>query len=82
MRGLRNRTSRPSTVRLASRGGTWHWPVMAASPNPAAGGAFIALGALGGAAIGVATGQTSAGLVVGLGLGVVLAIVIWLRTRG
>ena len=54
---------------------------MAGSRNPAAGGAFIALGALGGAAIGVATGQTSAGLLIGLGLGSVLAIVIWLRTR-
>ena len=81
MRELRNRASLPSTVRLASRGGTLHWPIMAASPNPAAGGAFIALGSMGGAAIGVATGQTTAGLLVGLGLGVVLAVVIWLRTR-
>ena len=56
---------------------------MAASPSPpAAGGAFIALGALGGAAIGFLFGEATPGLLIGLATGIALSVAIWLRGRG
>lgn len=50
----------------------------AASKAPLAGGFFIAIGMLGGAGVGVAAGEPSAGMVIGLGLGVAVAALIWL----
>lgn len=47
-----------------------------------AGGFFIAIGVILGAILGGAIfGQPSAGLLVGLGLGILIAVVIWLRGR-
>lgn len=43
-----------------------------------AGGIFIAIGMLAGAIVGVMINQPSAGMVVGLGLGIAVAVVIWL----
>lgn len=54
------------------------------SPSPSgsqAGGFIIAVAILAGAAIGALNGQPSAGVVAGLGLGVLAAVVIWLRDR-
>lgn len=49
-----------------------------------AGGIFIALGLLGGAIAGVALDEASAGMVIGLGAGTVIAVIVWLvdRKRG
>lgn len=49
--------------------------------NPTGAGAFIALLILGGAIGGGLLGQPSIGLLTGLALGVLLALVIWLRER-
>lgn len=49
--------------------------------KPLAGGGPLALLTLGGAIAGVALGQTSAGLVIGFGLGVVFALAVYLRDR-
>ncbi len=46
--------------------------------NKAAGGIFIAIGMLGGAIVGVIVDQPSAGMVIGLGLGIAAAVVTWL----
>ncbi len=43
-----------------------------------AGGIFIAVGMLGGAIVGVIVDQPSAGMVIGLGLGVAAAALTWL----
>lgn len=43
-----------------------------------AGGIFIAIGMLGGAIVGVIVDQPSAGMVIGLGLGVAAATVTWM----
>ena len=52
-----------------------------ASSSPPAGGALIALGALGGAAIGFFLGQATPGFLIGLALGVVASLLIWYRGR-
>lgn len=46
-------------------------------PAPRAAGAFIALGLIGGALIGVALHQPSLGLVLGFAAGVIVALVQW-----
>jgi hypothetical protein len=46
--------------------------------NKAAGGIFIAVGMLGGAVVGVIMDQPSAGMVIGLGLGIAAAVITWL----
>ncbi len=46
--------------------------------NKAAGGIFIAVGMLGGAVVGVIMDQPSAGMVIGLGLGIAAAAITWL----
>lgn len=49
------------------------------SPRPAnAGGFLIACGAILGTCVGVAVQQVSAGFVIGLALGVLVAIAVWL----
>ena len=45
--------------------------------SPAAGGALIALGAMGGAAIGFVFGEATPGFLIGIATGVVLALAIW-----
>jgi amino acid permease len=51
------------------------------SPPRLAGGIFIALGLLIGAMIGVAMDQPSAGTVIGMAIGTVIAVVIWIMDR-
>lgn len=43
-----------------------------------AGGIFIAIGMLGGAIVGVFVDQPSAGMVIGLGIGIAAAAITWL----
>lgn len=54
---------------------------MPRSRPSAAGGVLIAIGAIGGAVIGVARQQPTLGLVVGIAIGAALAVLIWLRDR-
>ena len=51
------------------------------SPPRLAGGIFIALGLLIGAIIGVAMDQPSAGAVIGMAIGIVIAVAIWIMDR-
>jgi hypothetical protein len=51
------------------------------SPPRLAGGIFIALGLLIGAIIGVAMDQPSAGAVIGMAIGTVIAVAIWIMDR-
>ena len=53
----------------------------AEKPKTSAGGFFIALGGIAGAILGVIMGQPSIGLLAGLALGGLAALVIWLRDR-
>ncbi len=52
------------------------------SRSPAAGGALIAIAILVGTALGLTRGEPSLGFLIGLALGVALAVAIWLRGRG
>ena len=57
---------------------------MASKPparHPIAGGALIAIGAMGGAVIGLSRGQVTAGFLIGVGAGAAIALVIWLFDR-
>lgn len=45
------------------------------------GGIFIAIGMIGGAFTGIYFGQPSAGMIVGLGIGSMIALAIWLYDR-
>ncbi|MBJ7253901.1 MAG: hypothetical protein JHD25_03900 [Sphingomonadaceae bacterium] len=46
-----------------------------------AGGIFIAFGLLIGAIIGIAMDQASAGTVIGMAIGTIIAVVIWIMDR-
>jgi hypothetical protein len=65
-----------------SRGGTWQG-IRVTDPrsSTAGGGAFIALGSLGGAAIGFLLGEATPGFLIGLTTGVALSVAVWLRGR-
>lgn len=53
-----------------------------AEPRPnAAGGALIALGMIGGAAVGFAVGQATPGFLIGTAIGVAAAVLVWWRDR-
>ena len=57
---------------------------MASKPparNPIAGGALIAIGAMGGAVIGLSRGEVTAGFLIGVGAGAAVALIIWLLDR-
>lgn len=47
----------------------------------AAGGVLIAIGLLGGAALGFAVGQATPGVLIGTAIGIAAAVVVWLRDR-
>jgi hypothetical protein len=46
-----------------------------------AGGIFIAFGLLVGAIVGVAVDQPSAGTVIGMAIGTVIAVIVWIMDR-
>ncbi len=48
-------------------------------PRASAGGALIALGAIGGAAVGFLMGEATPGFLVGTGLGILASLAIWWR---
>lgn len=55
-----------------------------AAPSPrrsSAGGALIALGAIGGAGIGFATGEATPGFLVGTALGIAASLAVWWQGR-
>ena len=52
------------------------------SSPPRAGGAIIAFAVIAGAVIGTAEGQPTIGLLGGFGIGVLVAVILWLRDRG
>lgn len=54
---------------------------MADPKNPRSGGVFIALGAGVGLALGVAGGQPTTGLLLGIAAGAALALLLFLRDR-
>lgn len=54
---------------------------MANRPGPQAGGFIIAVAIMAGTIIGGLKNQPSIGLLAGLGLGVLIAVAIWLRDR-
>jgi hypothetical protein len=60
---------------------TWQGAVMASSPSPTAGGAPIALAAIAGALIGFFAGETTIGFLIGMTLGIAVALAIWWRQR-
>ena len=51
------------------------------SKTPLAGGCFLSLAIMAGVAIGVTQGEASLGFVIGLGVGLVIAVAVWLRDR-
>ncbi len=51
------------------------------SKTPVAGGCFLSLAILVGVAIGATQGEASLGFVIGLGVGLVVAIAVWLKDR-
>ena len=61
--------------------GTWQGHRMPQSRSPAAGGFFIAIGVMAGAAVGFLRDQVTAGLLAGLALGVIVALAMWWRSR-
>ncbi|WP_375196574.1 hypothetical protein [Sphingobium sp.] len=54
---------------------------MTKKKNPTGAGAILALTILGGAILGGMMGQPSIGLLAGTGLGIVVAILLWLKER-
>ena len=53
-----------------------------ATSSPSAGGVLIAIGAIVGAAVGVAMKQPTLGFLGGLAIGVILSLAIWWNGRG
>jgi hypothetical protein len=52
-----------------------------AKKNSLGGGAPLALSILGGAIVGIAIGQPSLGTLIGAGIGTLIAIAIWRKSR-
>ncbi len=70
---------------LASRSGTCDEAIMTVPPERSggtAGGFLVAVGALGGAAIGFSIGEATPGFLIGLGVGAAAALLVWWRGRG
>ena len=55
---------------------------MAEQRSTRAGGAIIAAGIVAGAVAGIVAGEPSIGFLTGLGLGVLIALLLWWRDRG
>jgi hypothetical protein len=79
--GRLSRLSQAGT--LASHRGTWQGATMDNSNTspPAAGGCLLAASIVVGAFVGVVYNQISAGIVIGVAVGAVIAVAIWLRDR-
>ena len=58
----------------------WHGPAMQGHATRA-GGCFLTLGILGGLAAGVAIGNPMRGVLIGTGVGILAAILLWLADR-
>ena len=56
-------------------------PAPMSRPTPMAGGFFLILPIVAGFIWGLATGRTAQGVIIGLGVGLVLALVVWLVDR-
>lgn len=54
---------------------------MADKPSPIAAGGPLAIVIMAGTLIGAVLGQPSLGLVIGLGIGIVIAVLMWLADR-
>ena len=52
------------------------------SPTPMAGGFFLILPIVAGFILGLGSGRAMQGAIIGLGVGIVLALVLWLVDRG
>jgi len=70
-------------AQVASRRGTWQSEAMTSTPSktPMAGGFLLALSLIVGVFVGVARGEASFGFLVGLGVGLVLLIAVWIADR-
>jgi hypothetical protein len=67
-------------IRLAARGDLWHRLAMQ-SRNSRSGGIFLTIGILAGAISGVAAGAPMKGVLIGTGLGIAAALLVWLLDR-
>ena len=68
-------------MKILARGGSlWHLVVMT-TPTPKAGGFFLIVPILAGFLWGLTSGRAMQGAIVGLGVGLVLAILLWLVDR-
>ncbi|MFE8585636.1 hypothetical protein ACFX59_16220 [Sphingomonas sp. NCPPB 2930] len=56
-------------------------PPRAPRPSAPAGGFFITVGVVGGILAGLATGQVTLGVLAGLGFGILVALLLWWRSR-
>ena len=68
-------------TRVAKKVASWHGATMKQSKPRQAGGVLLALGFTVGAVIGVVLGEPSAGFLIGGGIGLALALLIWWRDR-
>jgi len=57
-------------------------PSNAPPKPPTAGGFILAVGVIGGTAIGVSQGQATIGFLAGLGVSAAIAVAMWWRSRG
>ena len=64
-----------------ARGSAVDYAAMMNTPNPMAGGFFLILPIVVGFLWGVASGRAMQGAIVGLGIGLLLALVVWLIDR-
>jgi hypothetical protein len=68
-------------LRLASAGSICHLSIMKGDRTPAAGGIFLFLGPVAGAAYGAFVSQPIMGMLIGFAAGLALAIIVWLIDR-
>lgn len=69
------------TILVARAGGSWQGSAMANGSGPRGGGFLIAIAVLAGVLIGGFANQPSIGLLAGLAIGTVAALIVWWRDR-